>query len=334
MIIKILVSLLPMFLFLLLLVFLDSYKLIAVKKIVKAVVAGALIAGIVYFVNKYLIKANFVTYENFSRYIAPLTEEFFKILVPIYLVKKNKVGFSIDGAIMGFAVGSGFAMLENVFYLVSITENNLFFWIVRGFGTAIMHGGNTAIFTMLLLYLINKLKYENYMFALVPLAFVYVIHSFFNHFFLPPFYNVFLQVFILPLIMIKVFYINEKNIKKWLHKGFDTDVNLLANLKSGKFGNTDSGKYLGNFKSSFKPEIVFDLYCYLRVFLELSIRSKGVLMMKDAGFEIEIEDEISQKFKELEYLEKEIGYSAVLTLNPLLNLSKKELWQIYFLKNQ
>ena len=43
-----------------------------------------------------------------------------------------------DAAIIGFAVVSGFALLENVYYLLNVTESNLFFWIIRGFGTAII----------------------------------------------------------------------------------------------------------------------------------------------------------------------------------------------------
>ena len=68
----------------------------------------------------------------------------------------RRVGFLVDAAVLGFAVGAGFALVENVVYLRAITDAPLGLWLVRGLGTAVMHGGTTAMFAMLARTLVDR----------------------------------------------------------------------------------------------------------------------------------------------------------------------------------
>ncbi len=52
----------------------------------------------------------------------------------------------VDAAISGFAVGAGFAVIENLTYIPALSAAGLLTAAVRGLGTAMMHGGTTAIF--------------------------------------------------------------------------------------------------------------------------------------------------------------------------------------------
>ena len=61
----------------------------------------------------------------------------------------HRIGFLVDAAIFGFAVGTGFALAENLYYLHLAAEAGMGTWIVRGFGTALMHGGATALFAVM-----------------------------------------------------------------------------------------------------------------------------------------------------------------------------------------
>jgi hypothetical protein len=72
-----------------------------------------------------------------------------------------------------------------------------------------------------------------------------------------------------------------------------------------------------------------DLLCYLRIHLELSLRAKGILMMREAGFDAQPDDETRALFQELRYLEGSIGTTGKLVLLPFLHVSGKELWQLY-----
>jgi protease PrsW len=330
--IRILVSLLPVFAFLVMLIFLDNYKLLKPISIFKAIGFGILAAVVCFFLNRIILQV--AGEEILSKYIAPVLEETAKAILPLLLIKKGKIGFLVDAAIIGFAVGSGFALLENIYYLNQLESSNIMLWIFRGFGTAIMHGGNTAIFALISIYLTGKYKQIKLLHFLPALLVAILIHSFFNQFFLPPLMNTLLQVLVLPLLLIGIFSVSEKGMSKWLQSGFDSDVTMLGFLKSGKFSSTKQGEYLAGFRNSFNGEVVLDLYCYLRIYLELAIRAKGVLLLRESGLEVDLDDEIKAKFKELLFLEKSIGKAGKTILKPLLNSSQKDLWQIYFLEKQ
>ena len=59
-----------------------------------------------------------------------------------------RIGEGAIGAwiiLIGFAIGAGFAVIENLHYLSALPDRNVWLWSVRGFGTAILHGTTTAI---------------------------------------------------------------------------------------------------------------------------------------------------------------------------------------------
>ena len=330
-IVRICISLFPVLLFLLVLIILDSYKLLKLKSILKALLIGCLVALLCYVINKILFNLSEHP-VNITYYFAPLIEESFKAFFPIYLIKKKKIGFLVDAAIYGFAIGAGFAFVENIYYLHYLLNNNLFIWIIRGFGTAFMHGGTTAIFTMITVFLIERNDSERFIFFLPGYLIAFLLHSFFNHFYFSPMITTVTQLMLLPILMMVIFSRSEKGLQNWMETGFITDVKLLEFIKKGKFKETKAGKYLDRFKKRFPGEVVMDMLCYLRIYLELSIRSKGFLLMKEAGMEIKIDAELKEKLKELSYLEKSIGKAGKSILAPLLHLSKKDLWQMSLIK--
>ena len=85
----------------------------------------------------------------FSRFIAPATEETAKGAFIVYLILRRRIGFPVDAAQLGFAVGTGFAVVENLQYLRVLSGAGVVLWLVRGLGTAMLHGATTAIFAML-----------------------------------------------------------------------------------------------------------------------------------------------------------------------------------------
>jgi len=139
--IKILISLLPVFIFLLILIYLDSYKLVKITNVILVIFMGFVAAILSYFINDFLLEYLPVSVTSYARYIAPVIEEIFKASFIIYMINKKKIGFMVDAAIYGFAIGAGFALVENIYYLNIIESSNIFLWIIRGFGTAVMHGG-------------------------------------------------------------------------------------------------------------------------------------------------------------------------------------------------
>src|SRR5512135_3345071 len=146
----------PVVCFLVTLVYLDSYKLVSMRAVIAVVAAGVAVAGACYFVNGWLIGVSGLEVGVYTRFVGPLVEELGKALVIVVLMRTHRIGFLVDAAIFGFAVGTGFAVVENVFYQHLIPDAGLGTWIVRGFGTAIMHGGATAIFAMIGLAMLEQ----------------------------------------------------------------------------------------------------------------------------------------------------------------------------------
>ena len=74
------------------------------------------------------------------------------------------------------------------------------------------------------------------------------------------------------------------------------------------------------------------MLCYLRLYTELALRAKGLLMMRENGFEPELNDEARASVAELRYLEASIGKTGLRAVRPLLQMRHKDLWQIYMIK--
>ena len=325
------VSLLPVFLFLAALVLVDSYKLVTLRAILPSIAAGVVAALASYVVSRWLRPALALDPVSYSRYVAPVVEETLKAAYVLYLLRRSRVGFVVDAAIHGFAIGTGFAFLENLYYLQVSPDAGVVTWIVRGFGTAIMHGGVTAIVAMVSKTLQHGVEAFRWYLLLPGLGMAVVLHSLYNHFLLQPLLATALLLLVLPWLIIAVFQRSERETGAWLGAGFDTDQELLRAVHAGQVSATPAGKYLRTLRSSFSAAAIVDMMCLLRLHAELAIHAKGVLMMREAGFAAAPDPALKEKFEELEYLEKSIGKTGLLALKPFLHTSTRDLWQLNLL---
>jgi hypothetical protein len=71
---------------------------------------------------------------------------------------------------------------------------------------------------------------------------------------------------------------------------------------------------------------------YLRLHVELAICAKGVLMMREAGFDAQAPPNTAEHFDELHHLEKSIGRTGKLALMPFLHTTPREAWQLNMLE--
>ncbi len=329
--IRILISVLPVIVFLIALMFLDSYKLIRFRTVLLTVCLGFGVAFACLSINDFLLELLGLGSKRYVRYVSPIVEEVLKAGYIVFLISSKRVGFMVDGAIRGFAIGTGFAIVENVIYS-QLPDLGMFTWIIRGFGTAVMHGGATALFGIISKDFSDRHESSAARIFLPGMLIAIIIHSAYNHIVsISPVLSSVGIVIGLPLIMLLVFQQSERLLKRWLGIGFDTDSELFEMITSGNITETRIGKYLISLKSSYPGEVVADMLCLLRIHLELSIRAKGLLLMREAGFEAPPDPEIKEKFQELNYLEKSIGKTGRLTIMPFLRWSSHDLWQLYML---
>ena len=334
MVVHVLVGVAPVVFFLVALVYLDSYKLVSMRAVVAVVGCGLLVAGLCYAVNAFLLRATALDVESYTRYLGPVVEELGKGLVIVALIRMHRIGFLVDAAIFGFAVGTGFAIVENVYYQLLIPDAGIGTWVVRGFGTAIMHGGTTAIFAMMGLAMLERARTPAAVALLPGFALAVTLHAAFNHMFGSPKLSTLAVLIVLPPLLFFVFQRSERAVSDWLGRGFDTDAQMLESINSGHFSDSPTGKYLGSLKQRFNGPVVADLLCYLRLYTELALRAKGILMMRENGFEVPVDEETRAKFTEMRYLEQSIGKTGLLAVHPMLHMSHKDLWQLYMLGGQ
>ena len=328
------IGLLPVLCFLAALIYLDSYKLVRPRWVAIAIAVGGVLAAGCWWINVRLQTALGLDVLTYSRYAAPIIEETAKGLAIVALVRANRIGFLVDAAIYGFAIGAGFALVEALAYWSVLSSPSWSLWIVRGFGTAVMHGGATAIFAIVGKGLEERGSRAGYLGWPVALALAIVIHSFFNHFFLSPVLSTALILLLLPPLAYWIFQRSERGLEAWLNVGFDADTELLELILKGKVSETPVGTYLHSLRERFSGPIVVDLLNYLRIHLELSLRAKGLLMMREAGFAVSLAAADRAKLDELDFLEKSIGPTGKLAMAPFLRKSSRDLWQIYMMRGE
>jgi len=327
-----LLGLLPALGLLAALVYLDGYKLVRLRAVVGLLACGAAIAAASYALNRLFLERFPLPLPLFSRYVAPVSEELLKALVVVALVRAHRVGFLVDAAICGFAVGTGFGVAENLYYVHLLPQAGPGLFLVRGFGTALMHGGATAIVGVLGLASLER-RPDAWVRAFLPgLLLAMLLHSAFNHFFLSPLLSTTGMVLVLPILFEWIFARSERSVGEWIGRGFDADVATLELINSGRLAGSPAGRYLHALRDRFDGPVVADLLCYLRLHIELSIRAKGVLLMREAGFSPPADEATRAAFDELRYLGKSVGPTALRAARPLLGMGGKELWQLNMLE--
>jgi RsiW-degrading membrane proteinase PrsW (M82 family) len=314
------------------LVYADTFKLVRFRDVGLTIMIGCAAAGSAMLVNMYLMDRTQLSLTSYSRYVAPFVEESLKAAYLVYLLRSNRVGFMVDAAIRGVALGAGFALVENLYYLALRPDAAPYLWVIRGFGTAIMHGGATALAAIIARGVSERAGHVRLRAIGSGLLGAILLHSLFNHFFLAPMLSTLLVLACVPLAVFAVYRRSETATREWLGVGFDSDQELLEMITTGTLTDTRIGRYLEAMQEKFPPAIVADMLCYLRIHLELSIRAKGLLMMRDAGFDVPADPEAREQFAELHYLERTIGKTGMIALHPFLRARAKDLWQITMLQ--
>ncbi|HUP24977.1 MAG TPA: PrsW family glutamic-type intramembrane protease [Thermoanaerobaculia bacterium] len=325
------VSLVPVLFFLLALVLLDGYQLVRLRTVGGLLLQGAASALAALVIHRVLLSYVALDPSQLARYVAPPLEELLKGLAVLVLVRRHRVGFLVDASICGFAVGAGFAAVENLQYFLALGDPRLAIWLVRGFGTAVMHGGATALFALCLKSLGDRHQSARLWTALPGLLLATLFHSAYNHAFLSPAVSMTLLLVVLPLSFAWVFRASERATKRWLGVGFDTDTELLEALQSGRVSGTRVGNYLAALKGRFAPAVLVDMVCLIRLHLELSIKAKGMLLAREHGFELPPDPAVEDHWRELAFLERSVGRAGLLAMQPIFNLSTRDLWQVYYL---
>jgi RsiW-degrading membrane proteinase PrsW (M82 family) len=327
------IALLPVSAFLLILFLFDSFKLVPRLMLARALASGAAAALVALALHRWLFDLTGFDTRTFARYVAPLTEETLKALCLLYPLRRGQIGFPVDAAIVGFGVGAGFALVENIDYLRGLNDPRIWVWAARGFGAAIMHASTAAVVAITAKTLADR-NPSHALIAILPGWILAVaLHATFNRALVSPLLAAAVLLFVVPLVVLAVFERSESMTREWVGEGLDLDVELLALIRSSHFDETRLGRYLAELRSRFPGPVVADMFCLIQLELELGIRAKGMLMAREAGLEVPIDDQIRASLAERRYLHRTIGPTGLLALRPLQVTTLRDDWHGYLLRH-
>ncbi|HEY0300929.1 MAG TPA: PrsW family glutamic-type intramembrane protease, partial [Rhizomicrobium sp.] len=286
-----------------------------------------------YFANGYLLRALAVDYSDYSHFVGPAVEETLKALALIVFFARNRIGFMIDALILGFAVGTGFGVFENVYYLYSFQDAALGDWIIRGFGTAIQHGGATAIFAMLSQSLIERRGALRPWHFIPGLAIAIAAHVAYNLLQDTPMIAALAILVGLPPLFYLVFAKSEHAVHQWLVHDYESHEQLLADIESGRFLHSEAGRFILSLTRKFSKAVVDDIFAYLKLHTQLVLLAEKLRLAREKGEPVPAAPRIREDLRRLKELERRIGRAAMLALWPHLHFSRRELWQLHEIRD-
>jgi protease PrsW len=317
----------------------DAFRLIGVREIGLLLIGGGILAALSYAANGSVLDQFPLRQDNYAQWVAPVVEECMKAALIIGLFALNRFGYLIDAAIGGFAVGAGFSVVENLFYLHEFTHASLGVWLVRGFGTAIMHGGAAAIFAVLsqVLYA-PRLRLDATRFHFNPLLFVpglaaaILLHAGFNHFTSEPLAAMAIVLLAVPLGLFAIFAAGERYAHRWLAENRAAHGKLLADIESGAFAATSNGQALKALGERLGPDGEKDLFDYVRLHTDLVVRAETDLLALEEHEQRAVRDDLRERFRQLHALERRLGMSPVMAVRQHLHFSRQDLWEMHELE--
>jgi RsiW-degrading membrane proteinase PrsW (M82 family) len=320
---------------------LDVFRLVSTGSLVAYGLAGAALAALSYAANGHVMDGLPIGFTDYSRYVAPVIEEVLKGLFIVGLFALDRVGFKLDAAIAGFAIGAGFSVFENGYLLMLFPQANLGVWVVRGFGTAVMHGGATALFAVIAHEFSEHQAHREgrharlYPWVFLPgLVVAIAIHSAFNHLPGRPMLAMVAAMVLIPLTLLVVFAKGGATAHDWLEHDHEGHAAMLAELRAGRFTQTGEGRAVSALTQRLSPRIAADVGAWIELQLALVLRAEELLLAHERGESPEVGEAERAQFHRLDALGREIGRAARHAIQPHLRFSRSDLYELHMLRHR
>jgi hypothetical protein len=218
------------------------------------------------------------------------------------------------------------------YYLGALHAARPVLWLVRGFGAAVLHGATTAIAAIVAQTLAGRHPGARLTVFIPGLAAAIDIHALYDQFVLPPVVATLVLIAVLPPLVLLTFERSERSTREWGSAGLDLDVELLRLVCRTIAGRRGLACTCSSYGTRFPGPVVADMFCLMRLELELGIRAKGMLMAREAGVDVPVDDELASRLAEVRYLEKSIGPTGLPALTPLQVSSDRDAWHKFLLR--
>jgi hypothetical protein len=202
-----------------------------------------------------------------------------------------------------------------------------------------MHAGCSALFAVVGQHLTQRYmrieahrhRFETLLF-LPGLAMAIVAHSIFNQFAGEPVMAMVLTLFLVPLLLFLIFSRSEHGAHKWLLTDYESHQHMLDDIRDGKLADSPAGRFVLALSEQFPAGVGADMFRYIQVHTWLVAKAEEDLIDLEEGRQEDLGQEVRERLAELHTLERRIGKTGLLALNPHLHFTRSDLWEIHELE--
>lgn len=334
-------ALLPVLVLLGIFVWLDAFALMSLREVVLLLLLGGICAIAAYPVSGRLLDQLPIGFSLYSRFVAPWIEEAIKGAAIVLLFRLNRIGYKPDAVISGFAIGAGFSVVENIFYLATYPEYGLGTWMVRGLGTAVMHGTVLALLAAIAHEFAereNRASAGEYDFSLLWFLPGYgaavALHMAFNQFPDRPMLAMMGAMLVSPLLLIGIFHFGTAEAAAWLDAEATAHRAELEALRAGRWPDTGPGRRIAALADRLGPEAANAIRSYWENQAYLVVEAEEAMLEEAAGDATSDRERIAAAFAELARLRGSLGPSAFAALAELLPFSRNDHWEVAELRQR
>lgn len=311
---------------------LDLYASGSFKTVLACVGWGITSTIIAAIVNRIFLR--FVEEAIVVRFTAPIAEEILKSLILIYLVRRPNFSYFVDGAVFGFASGTGFTILENLEYLVRAgVGQTLPVALTRAFTTSLLHGSATAMTGIAL----GKLKFSRGLSrTLSPLlgwAGAISLHMTFNNVvsrntelgLLTPLLA--LGIALLGLVLVATFiFIGLREERGWLLEKLKMNVGVSAGESKVVQEMANFDTLLAPVSERFGNEKRKQVEEFLRLQAQLGIKRKTQEKTQDPIERAEVGTEVIALQEQIDLLRRVVGVYCMTYVRSILPPETEPMW--------
>jgi len=334
-------ALVPVLILLALFVWLDAFDLMSFREIALLLLLGGVAAIAVYPVSGRLIDTLPIGFSGYSRFVAPWLEEAVKAIAIIGLFWFNRIGYKLDAVISGFAIGAGFSVVENIIYLTIFPQYGTGTWLVRGLGTAVMHGTTLAMLAAVAHELAERETRQSagdFDFSLLWFLPGYLIavalHTTFNQFPDRPMLAMMGAAIFAPIAIMAVFQFGTAEAERWLVVERAAHQAQFDALKAGRWPDGPSGTKIAALAERLAPENARRVRRYWELQAWLVAQAEEAMIEEAAGDVSVDKEQVAAAFAELEGLRRALGKSTHSALKALLPFSRNDYWEVSELRQR
>ncbi len=329
------VALIPVLVLLGVFVWLDAFKLMSVKEVLVLLVLGGVGAIAAYPVSGRLLDALPIGFSSYSRFVAPWIEEAIKAAIMIALFRMNRIGYKLDAVISGFAIGAGFSVVENIIYLTIFPNYATGTWLVRGFGTAIMHGTTLAILAAIAHEFAERETRAsaadfdfNLMWFIPGYGIAVALHMAFNQFPDRPLIAMLGSILIAPVALIAILSFGTAEAERWLKAEYADHRAQLDAHRAGRWPDGSAGKKIAALANRLDAESRNRMRRYWELQAWLVAEAEETMIEEAEGDAVFDPAQIRAAIAELDGLRRALGRSTFAALQALLPFSRNDYWEV------